>query len=63
MSFRYTLHATDGQARLGTFSTPHGDIRMPCFAPVGTQATVKTLTPEEVRMVGADLILANTYHL
>ncbi len=63
MSFRYTLHATDGMARLGVFSTPHGDIRLPGFAPVGTQATVKTLSPEEVRSVGADLVLANTYHL
>ena len=62
-SFRYTLIATDGAARRGVFSTPHGDIQMPAFAPVGTQATVKTLTPDEVRMVGADLILANTYHL
>jgi len=63
MPFQYILQASDGQARLGTFSTPHGDIHMPCFAPVGTQATVKTLTPDEVRMIGADLILANTYHL
>ena len=63
MTFHYTLLATDGLTRLGSFSTPHGDIAMPCFAPVGTQATVKTLSPEEVRGVGADLILANTYHL
>ncbi|HEY54625.1 MAG TPA: tRNA guanosine(34) transglycosylase Tgt [Caldilineae bacterium] len=63
MTFHYTRQTTDGQARLGVFSTPHGDIRMPAFAPVGTQASVKTLTPEEVKAVGADLILANTYHL
>jgi len=63
MSFHYTLLARDAQARRGVFSTPHGDIKMPAFAPVGTQATVKTLTPDEVRMIGADLILANTYHL
>ncbi len=63
MTFHYTCHAQDGQARLGVFSTPHGDIRMPAFAPVGTQATVKTMTPDEIRSVGADLILANTYHL
>jgi queuine tRNA-ribosyltransferase len=63
MSFRYRLLATDGQARLGLFSTPHGDIRLPGFAPVGTQAAVKTLSPEEVRHVGCDLVLANTYHL
>ncbi len=63
MPIRYTLHATDGLARLGVFSTPHGDIRTPAFAPVGTQASVKTLSPEEVRGVGAELVLANTYHL
>lgn len=62
-SFQYTLQAQDGHARLGVFSTPHGDIHMPAFAPVGTQATVKTLTPEEVRDLGAELVLANTYHL
>lgn len=61
--FRYTLQKQDGQARLGVFSTPHGDIHMPAFAPVGTQATVKTLTPAEVRHLGAELVLANTYHL
>jgi len=63
MTFHYTPHAQDGQARQGVFSTPHGGIRMPAFAPVGTQATVKTMTPDEVRSTGADLILANTYHL
>ncbi len=63
MPFSYSLLATDGLARLGTFHTPHGDIPMPCFAPVGTQATVKTLSPEEVRGGGADMLLANTYHL
>lgn len=62
-SFKYTLQAQDGTARLGVFSTPHGKIHMPAFAPVGTQATVKTLTPDEVRSVGAELVLANTYHL
>ncbi|NOZ71007.1 MAG: tRNA guanosine(34) transglycosylase Tgt [Chloroflexi bacterium] len=62
-SFQYTLQAQDGHARLGVFSTPHGEIHMPAFAPVGTQATVKTLTPEEVRDLGAELVLANTYHL
>ncbi len=63
MPFRYTLLAADDRARLGVFSTPHGDIRLPGFAPVGTQATVKTLSPEEVQVLGADLVLANTYHL
>lgn len=61
--FTYTLEKQDGHARLGVFSTPHGDIHMPAFAPVGTQATVKTLAPYEIRDLGAELILANTYHL
>ena len=50
-------------ARAGLVSTPHGVIETPNFAPVGTQATVKTLTPDEVRAVGAQVVLANTYHL
>lgn len=61
--FRYTLIAQDGQARLGTFTTPHGEISLPAFAPVGTQATVKTLTPDELHMLGVEIVLANTYHL
>ncbi len=50
-------------ARLGVLRTPHGDIPTPVFMPVGTQATVKTMTPDEVKESGAGLILANTYHL
>ena len=50
-------------ARLGVLRTPHGDIPTPAFMPVGTQATVKTMTPDEVKESGAGLILANTYHL
>jgi len=50
-------------ARAGRFHTPHGWVDTPCFMPVGTQATVKTLTPEELAMVGAQIILSNTYHL
>ncbi|MFP4622879.1 MAG: tRNA guanosine(34) transglycosylase Tgt [Gemmatimonadota bacterium] len=61
--FRYEIHATEGQARTGTFHTPHGPVRTPAFMPVGTQATVKTLTSEEVRATGADMVLSNTYHL
>ena len=49
--------------RLGMIHTAHGDVPTPAFAPVGTQATVKTLSPEEVRDLGADLILCNAYHL
>jgi queuine tRNA-ribosyltransferase len=61
--FKYQRLAQEGQARRGIFSTPHGNINMPAFAPVGTQATVKTLTPDELRLIGSDLILSNTYHL
>ena len=51
-------------ARRGVIHTPHGDIQTPVFMPVGTQATVKTMTPEELKeMVGAQIILSNTYHL
>jgi queuine tRNA-ribosyltransferase len=50
-------------ARLGTIGTPHGDIRTPAFMPVGTQGAVKALMPEQVRGLGADIILGNTYHL
>ncbi len=50
-------------ARIGVFHTPHGDIETPVFMPVGTQATVKTLTPEELERAHAQIILSNTYHL
>jgi queuine tRNA-ribosyltransferase len=53
----------DGAARLGSLKTVHGTIDTPIFMPVGTQATVKAMTPEELRQVGAQIILANTYHL
>jgi len=59
----FTLIASDGGARAGEMVTPHGVIPTPVFMPVGSQATVKTLTPEEVRESGFHLILANTYHL
>jgi len=59
----YELSHIDGKARAGVITTPHGDIKTPVFMPVGTQATVKTMNPEEVRELGADIILGNTYHL
>jgi len=59
----FTLVATDGEARAGVLRTAHGEIRTPAFMPVGTKGTVKTLLPAEVRALGADVILANTYHL
>ena len=59
----FTLEATDGAARAGVIRTAHGEIRTPAFMPVGTKGTVKTLLPAEVRALGADVILGNTYHL
>ncbi|MEN8173045.1 MAG: tRNA guanosine(34) transglycosylase Tgt [Chloroflexota bacterium] len=61
--FSFELLAQDGMARAGVFHTPHGDIPTPIFAPVGTQATVKSLTPAQLHEIQAQLILANTYHL
>ena len=51
------------RGRAGTIHTPHGDIATPAFIPVGTKATVKTLTPEQVRSTGAQAMLSNAYHL
>ncbi|HEY9520528.1 MAG TPA: tRNA guanosine(34) transglycosylase Tgt [Methyloceanibacter sp.] len=62
-SFSFALKARDGRARLGEIATPRGRIRTPAFMPVGTAATVKAMLPETVRSTGADIILANTYHL
>jgi queuine tRNA-ribosyltransferase len=61
--FEFDLLANQGNARAGLFHTPHGDLPTPVFAPVGTQATVKTLTPDQLDKLGASLVLANTYHL
>ncbi len=62
-AFSFRLEATDGPARAGLLETPHGPLPTPAFMPVGTQGTVKTLTPEEVGALGANMVLANTYHL
>ena len=61
--FTYTLEGTDGRARAGRFGTPHGELLTPVFAPVGTAATVKAVTPTQLEELGASLVLANTYHL
>ncbi len=61
--FTFTLHATDGAARTGEISMPRGTIRTPAFMPVGTAATVKAMYPDQVRQLGADIVLGNTYHL
>jgi len=62
-AFSFRLLATDVRARLGEITTPHGIVRTPAFMPVGTQAAIKAVTPDEVRRSGADIVLANTYHL
>ena len=61
--FKFKLQGRQGRARAGVFSTPHGDIHTPVFAPVGTQATVKSITPTQLSELNASLVLSNTYHL
>jgi queuine tRNA-ribosyltransferase len=61
--FSFEVGAVDGAARTGIFRTPRAVVETPAFMPVGTQATVKSLTPEDVASTGARIILANTYHL
>jgi queuine tRNA-ribosyltransferase len=59
----YTLEGSDGAARAGVLHTAHGDVPTPAFMPVGTKATVKTVDPDELRALGATILLGNTYHL
>lgn len=61
--FSFELHHVDGQARRGTVRTWRGDIQTPAFMPVGTAATVKAMYMDQVRQLGSDIILGNTYHL
>jgi len=63
MSKAFNLCETDGEARAGILKTRRGEIQTPVFMPVGTQATVKAMSPDELRTVGAQVILGNTYHL
>jgi queuine tRNA-ribosyltransferase len=65
MAFSFTLEARDTHtaARAGRMHTAHGDVLTPAFMPVGTAGSVKTLTPDELKAAGADILLANTYHL
>src|SRR3954454_1848314 len=60
---QFSLLATDGRARLGRLELPHATFDTPMFMPVGTQATVKGITPDQLKSVGAEIILGNTYHL
>ena len=61
--FSFQLFKTDGDARRGEFIASHGKVQTPAFMPVGTQATVKGLMPDDVRATGAEIVLGNTYHL
>jgi queuine tRNA-ribosyltransferase len=63
LMFDFEIKAKNARARAGVFTTPHGILQTPLFAPVGTQATVKTLTPAQLAEVGCSLVLSNTYHL
>src|SRR5580692_10300035 len=62
-NFAFRLTATDGAARSGEIATPHGVVRTPAFMPVGTQAAIKGVHHDDVKASGADIMLANTYHL
>jgi queuine tRNA-ribosyltransferase len=61
--FEFRVEATSGAARAGTLTLPHGTVETPCFMPVGTQGTVRSLSPADLKAVGAGIVLANTYHL
>ena len=61
--FSFTLTSTDGSARLGSFTTPHGQVQTPAFMPVGTQGAVKATRHRDLEEAGAEIILGNTYHL
>ena len=61
--FEFTISAEEGAARAGSLRLPHGTVETPAFMPVGTQASVRTLSPDDLRSVGARMVLANTYHL
>ncbi len=63
MAFSFSIHQTDGAARRGTITTPHGPIETPAFIPVGTQAAVKTLDARDLERLKLPAVLANTYHL
>src|SRR5438093_2632386 len=62
-SAAFTVTATDGAARAGLLHTAHGDVPTPAFMPVGTKGTVKSVDPDELKALGAAIVLGNTYHL
>jgi queuine tRNA-ribosyltransferase len=61
--FKFEIVAVDKKARVGKLTTPHGVVETPAFLPVGTQATVKSLDGRDIREIGGQMVLANTYHL
>ncbi len=61
--FEFTVEAAAGAARAGRWTLPHGAVETPCFMPVGTQGTVRALSPRDLEAAGASIVLANTYHL
>ena len=62
-SFEITAHSSQGAARNAVLTTPHGAIETPVFMPVGTRAALRAMTPDQVLATGAQIVLANTYHL
>ena len=60
---QFDVLATDGAARRGTLTLPHGVVDTPAFMPVGTYGTVKAMSPQELRALGAQIVLGNTFHL
>ena len=62
-AFSFTVRVTDGAARLGEFQTAHGVVQTPAFMPVGTQGAVKAIRHRDLEEAGAEIFLANTYHL
>ncbi|MDB5244398.1 MAG: queuine tRNA-ribosyltransferase queuine tRNA-ribosyltransferase [Parcubacteria group bacterium] len=62
-AFNFKIEAKQGTARAGVITTPHGEIHTPAFSPVGTKASVKGISPRELNELGAEVVLANTYHL
>ncbi|MBI4311157.1 MAG: tRNA guanosine(34) transglycosylase Tgt [Chloroflexi bacterium] len=63
MAITFRLHAVEGAARVGLLNTPHGDVPTPAFMPVATQGSVKALSPDDLKGLGATILLGNTYHL
>src|SRR5437870_8499173 len=61
--FDFRVTHTDGRARRGVMTTPHGDVQTPAFMPVGTQGAVKGVLHRDLEQIGADILLSNTYHL